>query len=304
LETINYQNMEIKRWDVGPSTFLVLPEAGARLLNWHINMGDGSVRDVIYWPESVNNQSLADVHGGIPVLFPFCGTCSHQNETGKWRAPDGNVRTMPKHGFAKDSSFRIRSMDQAGFEVEMVQEERFKEYYPFDFTFTVIYHFLELSLQISLVLENEGREPIPWSAGLHPYFQVPWCKDLSLDHHLLQVSAKKTYQYLSDGTMVDNPKSGYPVPLGDEKLINRIHYQLESPEAEIALLNGEETIRLNEASWSGKGSRLSYVTWTQAGAPYFCVEPWMSPPNAPESKTAQFVSPGGREEFTIELELA
>ena len=39
LETINYQNMEIKRWDVGPSTFLLLPEKRARLLNWHVNMG-------------------------------------------------------------------------------------------------------------------------------------------------------------------------------------------------------------------------------------------------------------------------
>ena len=66
--------MEIKRWDVGPSTFLVLPEKGARLLNWHVNMGDGSVRDVIYWPESINEEDLSKVHGGIPVLFPFCGT--------------------------------------------------------------------------------------------------------------------------------------------------------------------------------------------------------------------------------------
>jgi len=29
----------------------------------------------------------------------------------------------------------------------------------------------------------------------------------------------------------------------------------------------------------------------------------MSPPNAAENKTATFVSPGGREEFTFELEL-
>ena len=63
----------------------------------------------------------------------------------------------------------------------------------------------------------------------------------------------KTYQYQLDGTLVDNPKSNYPVPLGDEKLINRVHYQLESPDAEISLLNGEETIRISEASWSGKG---------------------------------------------------
>ena len=39
-------------------------------------------------------------------------------------------------------------------------------------------------------------------------------------------------------------------------------------------------------------------------APYYCVEPWMSPPNSPENKTVRHVPPGGRDEFTIEIELA
>ena len=296
--------MEINRWDVGPSTFLVLPEKGARLLNWHVNMGDGSVRDVIFWTESIEPQSLGTVHGGIPILFPFCGACSHQGNSGEWRAQDGTIYPMPLHGFAKDASFRIRSIDQSGFEVEMLHEDTHRSFYPYDYTFTVIYHFLELSLQISLVLENEGRIPIPWSAGLHPYFQVPWRKGLALENHLLNISSKKTFQFQADGEMTENPKYDYPTPLGNEALINRIHYQLESPEAEISLLNGEETLRINEASWSGKGSRLTYVSWTKPDSPFFCLEPWMSPPNSPDNKTVQYVSPGAREEFTIEIELA
>lgn len=304
MEAINYQNMEIKRWDVGPSTFLVLPEKGARLLNWHVNMGDGSVRDVIYWPESIENQDFSLVHGGIPILFPFCGSCFHQGKKGFWRAKDGNSYEMPQHGFAKDASFRIRSIDRSGFEVEMVHEDSNKLFYPYDYTFTVIYHFLELSLQISLVLENEGRTPIPWSAGLHPYFQVPWRKDLTPKDHLLHVAAKKSFQYQEGEDFLQNAQNNYPISLDDDKLINRIHYQLDSPEAELSLLNGEETIRLSEASWSGKGSRLTYVSWTKQGSSFYCLEPWMSPPNAPENNTVQYVSPGAREEFTIEIELA
>ena len=296
--------MDIKRWDVGPSTFLVLPEIGARLLNWHVNMGDGSVRDVIYWPESIADNDLAKVDGGIPILFPFAGTCYHQGEGNAWRASDGTKHQMPQHGFAQDSSFRIRSIDQAGFEVELVHEDSNKAFYPYDYTFTVIYHFLELSIQVSLVLENEGREPIPWSPGLHPYFQVPWRKDLSMDNHLLDIAAKKTYQYQEGGEMFENSKPSYPIPLSDERLINRVHYQLESPEAEISLLNGEEILRISEASWAGKGSRLSYISWTKKNSPFYCLEPWMSPPNAPENKTLSYVSPGAREEFTIEIELA
>ncbi|MEK9772225.1 MAG: hypothetical protein VW907_02485 [Opitutae bacterium] len=296
--------MEIKRWDVGPSTFLVLPENGARLLNWHVNMGDGSVRDVIFWPESVEPQNLGMVHGGIPILFPFCGSCSHQGKKGEWRAQDGSIYQMPLHGFAKDASFRIRSIDQAGFEVEMLHDDTYQSFYPFDYTFTVIYHFLELSIQISLVLENEGRIPIPWSAGLHPYFQVPWRKGLALENHLLHVATKKTFQYQPNSEMTENGKCHYPIPLGEDGLINRIHYELDSPDAEISLVNGEETLRISEASWSGKGSRLTYVSWTKPGAPFYCLEPWMSPPNSPENKTVQYVSPGAREEFTIEIELA
>ena len=71
MERVKYQNHEIRRWDVGPSTFLVSPEQGAKLLNWHVNMSDGSVRDVIHWPEENHNLEMQKVQGGIPILFPL-----------------------------------------------------------------------------------------------------------------------------------------------------------------------------------------------------------------------------------------
>ena len=111
MESIIYQNQEIKRWDVGPSTFLALPEKGARLLNWHINMSDGSVRDIIHWPEEVDTENYTQTHGGIPILFPFAGKCYDSGNEDHWRYVR-KVLSMPQHGFAKNSNFRIRSMDQ------------------------------------------------------------------------------------------------------------------------------------------------------------------------------------------------
>jgi galactose mutarotase-like enzyme len=150
-------------------------------------MSDGSVRDVIHWPESGSDLPLEKIHGGIPILFPFAGQCYHEGREGYWKDGSGEIRRMPCHGFAKDSRFAIRSIDQAGFEAELIQDGSFRENYPYEYTFLVIFHFLELSLQISLILENEGRTPIPWSAGLHPYFQVPWRKDLGRKDHLLSL---------------------------------------------------------------------------------------------------------------------
>ena len=88
-----------------------------------------------------------------------------------------------------------------GLKWNLYQLMRLKAFFPFEYTFTVIFHFLELSLQISLVLENEGRETIPWSSGLHPYFQIPWRKDLSFKDHQIRLDAKKIYQYKEGGIM-------------------------------------------------------------------------------------------------------
>ncbi len=304
MEKISYQNHEIRRWDVGPSTFLASPDKGARLLNWNVNMSDGSVRDVVFWPEENQAHSFSEVQGGIPVLFPFAGKCFLEGKEDYWRLPNGDHAAMPIHGFAKDAEFEIRSIDQAGFEVEMIQTEKMRMMYPFDYTLTVIYHFLELSIQISLVLENEGRQPIPWSAGLHPYFQVPWRKDLSLEDHKLAIDAKKILRYNKGG--MTSPRASAPSvqTLEDPELINSIYYELSDPSASVSLLNEEEVLRVSEVGGPEVGSRLTFVTWTQPDQPFFCLEPWMSPPNAPENKTARVVAPSARDEFTIEIELA
>lgn len=304
MEKVSYQNIEINRWDVGPSTFLASPEKGARLLNWHVNMSDGSVRDVIHWPENNLNSNLHDVHGGIPILFPFAGACFHEGKENHWKSAEGKVSEIPMHGFAKDSAFSVRSIDRAGFEVELVQTERSRKAYPFDYTFTVIYHFLELSLQISLVLENEGRTPIPWSAGLHPYFQIPWRKDLSRKEHQFSTEAKKTFQYQKGGLMTKTSSETSPLTLDNPALINAVHYELKSPTASVSLLNGEETVKVSEVGGADAGSRTCFVTWSKEEEPYYCIEPWMSPPNAPENKSVKMVPPSARDEFTIEIELA
>ena len=103
---------------------------------------------------SLRHAVLSVRHGGIPILFPFAGKCYHEGQADKWSPAANSTRSMPTHGFAKDADFLIRSIDQSGFEVEMIQNENDRNTYPFEYTFTVIYHFLELSLQISLVLEN------------------------------------------------------------------------------------------------------------------------------------------------------
>ena len=118
------------------------------------------------------------------------------------------------------------------------------------------------------------------------------------------IPAKNAYQYETDGKLVKKATAKeFSYRLDAPDLINSIFNQVTEPNAEISLMNGEERIRVSEVGGASKGSRLSFITWTKLGAPYFCVEPWMSPPNSPGNETSRMVAPSARDEFTIEIEL-
>ncbi|MFP6886419.1 MAG: aldose epimerase [Opitutales bacterium] len=304
METIFYQGMEIRRWDVGPSTFLAAPERGARLMNWHLNMGDGSVRDVIHWPENADASRVAKVRGGNPILFPFAGRSIRAGDLDKWLAPGGEVLPMPQHGFARNSNFKVSSIDAHGFTADLVPDHDARISYPFDYKFTVVYRFSELSLQVSLILENEMRSAIPWAAGHHFYFQLPWRQNLARADHHVRLPARKVFQYKEGGLLEKVESYAETTRFDDPTLVNRIHYELREPQAVFGLANDEEQISIAEIGGPEVGSRLTFVTWTEADdSPFYCVEPWMAPPNAPETKSVRYVPPAGRDEFTIEIKL-
>ena len=41
MEQVSHQGHTLTRWRVGSSSFLALPERGARLMNWNVTLGDG-----------------------------------------------------------------------------------------------------------------------------------------------------------------------------------------------------------------------------------------------------------------------
>ena len=164
-----------------------------------------------------------------------------------------------------------------------------KSLYPFDYTFTIIYHFHELTLQISLVLENERKNAHSMVSRTSPLLSNTLAKNLSLSEHSLQISDKKKFLYRVGGVLTQRNSAPNPQTLEDPELINSFFYELENPYAEVSLLNGEETIKISEVGGASVGSRLTFVTWTQPDSPFYCIEPWMSPPNSPEIKRPEWL---------------
>jgi len=306
METIEHQGMQLRRWTCGPSTFLASPERGARLLNWHLRMADGAIRDVIHWPEEADLSRFGSVRGGNPILFPFAGRTYQQGKIGQWKDQSGTVRPMPQHGFARDGVFRMTEADEAGFTAELEPDAVAREAYPFDYRFTVRYRFDALSLKVFLRLENQGHQPILWSAGHHFYFTLPWHNGLRRSDYRFIIPAKKCFTHAPDGSLEPvkpgNPESDFGRPENSDRIFTR----LKGDTAVFGPKSGEEDVGIRLLKEGDAYSTWNaFVIWTESeDSPFYCVEPWMGPPNSPEHKKGlHAVGAGESAEFGVEVAL-
>lgn len=304
MEKVPYLGQELTRWQVGKSTFLAMPEKGARLMHWHVTLGDGSVRDVIHWPELSTLTDFHKVRGGNPLLFPFSGRCFDQGEIFFWRTPDGKRLPMPIHGIARQSEFKVTRLDARGFAALLIPNDETRASYPFDYEFTVTYLFEPLGLSCEFTLKNLGTQPIPWSAGHHFYFTLPWTEGRQRGDYAIRIPAGRTQkQDQTNGAVLPGPALQPEEPLTNPALIDTIHTNLRSNKVVFGPKNeaGEVAVRLGTNQVPPP--EAAFVTWTFSDdAPFYCVEPWMGPPNAPGTKTGlAWVQPGQSQSFVVSV---
>lgn len=303
MEKVSYQGQTLTRWRVGSSTFLALPECGARLMNWNMTLGDGSLRDVLHWPEAPTTDGLAQVRGGNPILFPFCARTFDGGDIHFWRDPDGTHRPMPMHGLARQGAFEIIRLDERGFAAVFRPDNEARACYPFDYEFTVAYRFSALGLACEFVLANHDTRPIPWSAGHHFYFTAPWTDGHTRADYAIRIPATRTLRQDPSGNLITGPELRLEEPLNNPALVDTFHLGLKSNEVVFGPVGtpGEVIVRLGTAKIPHPEATV--VTWTLSDeSPFYCVEPWMGPANAPGHKVGlHWVHPGQSQTFVVEV---
>jgi len=303
MEIVEVNGVQLYKWNIGPSSYLVNPIDGARLLNWYISLADGATRDIIYWPENapLGGDKIGEVYGGIPVLFPFCGASFANGKKGFWKTPKGELREMKMHGYALDGTFEVIMTTDFGFTAKFLPSAKCMEAYPYDYEFTVNYRFSDLSLSCELSLVNNGSEKMPWGAGLHPYFTLPWHKGATRKDYRLLHDAKKACNILADGSFA--PIGVEKNSFGDVEMFNRIHTHLKTGIVKFGPKSGEEDITLKFGGGGKPDVGSCVVTWAESEtAPYYCVEPWLSMPNT-ASSPRHFVEPKSQKSFLVEISL-
>jgi galactose mutarotase-like enzyme len=307
MQEIKYFGERVFKWQRGKSSFLAWPERGARLMNWNLAYADGSFRDIIHWPNNLSSlDQVGRVRGGNPILFPFCGRCYDSGEIGFWKTPTGERRAMPMHGFAREGAFEVQHLNQNGFSARLLPTDEDRKCYPYRYEFTVSYRFEELSLYVELGLRNLDTVPIPWSAGHHFYFTLPSRDGFSRADYGIFIPAKEAYKHAANGDLapvLDFPQENRFDSLG---LQDRIHTGLKLNTVSFGPVDGSEKITLRIGSDEKPARGTAVVTWTEANeSPFYCVEPWMGPPNSPNHKLGlHLVPPGKAQYFLAEIHLA
>lgn len=289
---------------LGPSRFQLIPEKGLRLTRWTLESAT-AIREILHWPESTDGHAFGYIRGGNPILFPFCGRSFDRGLVNNWRSPDGERRPMPLHGFACNSSFSVTDLGDNHVTGVLVPDDQAREYYPFDYAFSVTYTFEELAFSCLLELENKGSDAIPWSAGHHFHFTLPWHDFARRKDYRLNMEARKCAYHGPDGKLAMQKDRETCHDLSNPELVNRIHWELRHNRVSFGPRGGEEDVHLLIGKNPIPEKSYSIVTWVEsAEEPYYCVEPWMGPPNAAEhGKGLHWVGPGEKASFDVEVSL-
>ena len=304
MEKIKIDGVDIYKWKCGASTFRVNVENGARLMDWNISIS-GKNRSIIYWKEGsvLCGENFGSVRGGNPILFPFAGASFADGVRDFWKTPDGKILPMKLHGYASSGKFEIVEISDGGFKAKFLPDEKCREAYPYSYDFFVEYSFKELSMLCKMTLVNHSEVRIPWGAGTHFYFTMPWSDSLTCKNYRIVHDAKKLYKLGSKAGTLEELKGIVPTCFDDELMCNLIHCKLKNGVVKFGTYSGEEDISLIIDGGGKVPVGTTVVTWTEyKGEPFYCVEPWMSPPFS-ASKPLRFIEPYSSSDFSVEVRL-
>lgn len=236
----------------------VVPERGGIITSWHVQG-----QELLYLDADRFANPDLSVRGGIPILFPICG-----NLPGNTYSLNGETYSLKQHGFARDLPWQVTdrvTQDAVALTLQLNSSEQTLPMYPFEFQLSFTYRLQGNSLELQQRYTNLSNHPMPFSTGLHPYFQVGDKSQLRFE-----IPADQ-FQNQQDQT-VHPFKGQFDFDLDE---IDVAFQPLSSGEAAATDLGRNLSLRVE---YDDTYSTL--VFWTVKGKNYYCLEPWSAGRNA------------------------
>ena len=228
------------------------PERGGVITNW---VSDGN--EILYFDEKRFMDKTKSIRGGIPILFPICGSLN------TFSSVFGNgYLQLPQHGFARDSQWKY-FLSEKSLCLFLNESKKTKKYYPFDFELRIEVVLKINCLEFAITIFNKTDIAMPINFGLHPYFNISDFKNLEF---------------------IDNPLN---CQNQEKNIISNTMDELKNINFGVDLLmytSGKSTFRdkifkrqvtLNHPYPFDLG-----VIWSDPPRRMICLEPWTSPRNS------------------------
>lgn len=210
-----------------------------------------------------------------PVLFPIVGKLK-RNQT----IINGRTYEILQHGFARDMEFEpVTKLDN--FHSYVLKSNKYTmARYPFDFELYNTYRQEENKLIFIYKVINTGNSNMPIGLGSHPAFKIDQ-DDLKRGNYYLEFAEEETrahFLYLIDGLVgteyAKNILEGNRrISLNEHTFYNDAIIVKGIQNKKISLKNSrtrKTVLTMDFNGWPYLG------IWSKPGAPFICLEPWMS----------------------------
>ena len=200
--------------------------------------------------------------GRSPLLFPIVGRLVDdilKTETGEF--------ILPKHGFARKSTFAIISQTENSLVLLLIDNEETERIYPYKFELTVSYSLFENIVIASFSVKNTDRKKIYFSIGAHPGFNCNMGDVLEFE----KKESAETFLMNSDGYLFKK-----------EMLLDDTNQMIIKPDTfkkDALILEGLKsksvTLKTDDSNIKVSFFGAPYLgLWAKPGAKFVCIEPW------------------------------
>lgn len=256
----------------GPSNCEILPDRGALVTK--LRLGD---TEILWMPNDFSPEQSSWPGGGLPICFPFAGRVWASGNLYHYNLK-GTTYPMPLHGFAFASSFQQSTLEKNSATLVLVDSPGSRQLYPFAFSLSLLFTLEETALVVKATIKNSSQttDDMPVALGWHPYFNLE-----KSDVATLSASSRQYHVVTPVGAAGKRSETSQlgPKPWSiHQPLFNSlILTDLESAKASLTAEKQPRPIHLESGP---KGRFPHLVLWSNQLNQFYCVEPWMSLPDA------------------------
>ena len=204
-----------------------------------------------------------------PFLFPIVGRLLDDKYI-----LDGKEGTIPMHGFARMMEFTVTEQTENSVTLELHENEKTLQWYPFRFTVKAVYTLGGDKLAIRHDITNHTDRDMPFSIGEHPGFNAPLLPGDQVGDFYLEFSQEENALrwHLNDEiidwneTYLNGNRIDVQYHTFDKGAL--IFKDLQSESVSLRCKNHDHGVTVDLRQWRFLG------IWAKPHAPYVCIEPW------------------------------